>query len=492
MASVATNKKTGLRRILFVGPKGRKTICVGDMPKSEAREIAAHVGKLVDAPKKNLPIPMATAAWLAGLSEDFYKKLVNVELVKSRTAKGETALAAFIDGYLAGRTDLKENTHIGLGQARRNLLAYFGEGKNLADITEGDAEEYARYLTTAKAADNAPIDTPVGVGLASNTARRLIGRAKQFFRFAVRKRIITANPFADVASSLRANPDRLFFITPAMAAKVLEKCPNAEWRLIFALSRFGGLRCPSEHLALKWGDVDFEAKKIRVPSPKTEHIEGKASRMIPMFPELEKELLAVYSEAEAGAEWVITRYRQPNQNLRTQFKKIIRRAGLEAWPRLFHNLRTTRETELMEIFPAHVVCGWIGNTVKVATAHYLQTTDEHFAQAVKPAPAKPAENDAHNRAQLSSEVAGSGGKSSPPEMQKSPENRANSLKQRGRRWPLSESNTSDKCQQNQSFPGDDAQNRAHFPADDDFAKLADAWPSLSPKQRERILKIASE
>jgi hypothetical protein len=44
--------------------------------------------------------------------------------------------------------------------------------------------------------------------------------------------------------------------------KVLEACPNAEWRLIFALSRFGGLRCPSEHLVLTWADGGLGAKPL--------------------------------------------------------------------------------------------------------------------------------------------------------------------------------------------------------------------------------------
>ena len=54
--------------------------------------------------------------------------------------------------------------------------------------------------------------------------------------------------------------------------------------LIFALARYGGLRTPSETKSLKWGDVDFERGRIRVPSPKTEHHEGKGSRLIPLFP----------------------------------------------------------------------------------------------------------------------------------------------------------------------------------------------------------------
>lgn len=49
-------------------------------------------------------------------------------------------------------------------------------------------------------------------------------------------------------------------------------------------------------------------------------------------------------------------------------------------------LRATRETELAETFPAHVVCAWIGNSESVARKHYLQVTDEHFAAAAKPLP----------------------------------------------------------------------------------------------------------
>ncbi len=85
---------------------------------------------------------------------------------------------------------------------------------------------------------------------------------------------------------------------------------------------------------------------------------------------------------------IITRYRDRNSNLRTQLERIIRKADLNPWPKLFQNLRATRETELAEEFPIHVVCDWIGNTQAVATKHYLQTTDEHFARATEKAQQK--------------------------------------------------------------------------------------------------------
>jgi hypothetical protein len=177
--------------------------------------------------------------------------------------------------------------------------------------------------------------------------------------------------------------NRGHFVSLNEADRVLDACPDAEWRLLFALSRFGGLRCPSEHLSLRWGDIDWANNRIRVPSPKTEHIEGKESRVIPMFPELRPHLEAVFEQAEPGTEFVITRYRSANANLRTQLERIVRRAGLEPWGKPWQNLRSTRETELMECFPAHVVCGWIGNSEAVARKHYLQVTDEHFDRAVR-------------------------------------------------------------------------------------------------------------
>ncbi len=49
-----------------------------------------------------------------------------------------------------------------------------------------------------------------------------------------------------------------------------------------------------------------------------------------------------------------------NANLRTTFEKIVRRAGLTTWPRLFHNLRASRETELAETNSVQSVTSLLG------------------------------------------------------------------------------------------------------------------------------------
>ncbi len=79
---------------------------------------------------------------------------------------------------------------------------------------------------------------------------------------------------------------------------------------------------------------------------------------------------------------MVSRYRGGETNLRTQFERIIRRAAVKQWPRLFHNMRASRQTELNNEFPPHVVADWLGNTVTVADAHYNMTTEDHFQRAV--------------------------------------------------------------------------------------------------------------
>ena len=96
-----------------------------------------------------------------------------------------------------------------------------------------------------------------------------------------------------------------------------------------------------------------------------------------------KPLQEVFEQAAEGAVYVITRYRRANSNLRTQLERIIKRAGLEAWPRLFQNLRNTRETELVQTFPLHVVTAWIGNSQTIAAKHYLQVRDSDFEEVTR-------------------------------------------------------------------------------------------------------------
>ena len=68
-------------------------------------------------------------------------------------------------------------------------------------------------------------------------------------------------------------------------------------------------RSISDQLRAAIAAADFARNRLRVPSPKTEHIEGRASRVTPLFPELRKPLLEVFDQAPVGSDHVITKYR---------------------------------------------------------------------------------------------------------------------------------------------------------------------------------------
>lgn len=389
MASISTNKN-GLRRIHFVGADGRPhTIYCGRTPKKTIETIKTWVESLNVASITKTSINPEVAAWLVGLSDIWYEKLVAHGLAPKRATAAMVRLAAFIDSYIAGRSDVKGDTAVVYGHTRRCLVEFFGTECKLNEITPGDADEWRRWLARPKAKGQRGREG--GQALADNTVRRRCAIAKQFFRAAVRQKLLAENPFGDMKGlSVQGNKSREFFVTRDMAARIIDACPDGQWRLIFALSRYGGLRCPSEHLMLRWQDIDFTHGRMTVHSPKTEHHEGRETRDVPLFPDVRKYLdevacLAKGSDPDGRLRpdgHVITRYRDADQNLRTTFKKIIKRAGLKPWPKLFQNLRSTRETELAETYPIHVVCAWIGNSEAVAKRHYLQVTESHFARAI--------------------------------------------------------------------------------------------------------------
>ena len=252
MASISTDAD-GKRRILFVNPNGdRKQIRLGRMPMKAVQAINAKVENLLAAAVAGHAIDNDTAAWVGSRDRRLYDKLAAVGLIPQRQ---KATLAAFLDSYIAARADVKPATAIVYGHTRRCLVEYFGPEKLLREITAGDADAWRLWLLDHEK-------------LADNTVRRRCGIAKQYFKAAVRRRLIAENPFVDLVAAVRRNDRRYYFITQDDARKVLDACPDAQWRLLFALSRFGGLRCPSEHLGLRWGDIDWDAAESPYTAPR--------------------------------------------------------------------------------------------------------------------------------------------------------------------------------------------------------------------------------
>jgi integrase len=355
--------KNGRAQIQFRHPSGKRhTLRLGKVAKRLGESVLFRVREIIAAIRTGQSVNAETAAWLGTVTPQMYDRLVRVGLAQPRvdTSTPDVRLDDFVRDYIDGRAKLRPNTVRNLKQSRRILTEHFGLTRTVRDITPGDADKFREAM----------------IGKYSSvTAAREVKRARQLFKAALRQGLVDNNPFSDVRAGSQANTSRGFFVTREMADAVFTACPDNEWRLIFALSRFGGLRCPSETLELKWSDIDWERNRMIIRESKTK------ARVIPLFDDIRPYLENAFEEAEDGTLHVVQRYRSPNANLRSQLLRIITRAGLTAWPRLFHNLRASRETELANEFPIHVVCEWIGNSPDVARRHYLQVTEEHFKKA---------------------------------------------------------------------------------------------------------------
>ena len=158
------------------------------------------------------------------------------------------------------------------------------------------------------------------------------------------------NPFADVKGGNQRNVSRLGFVDPACVDQMVAASDDPDWKLLLLLERYGGLRLPSEVVRLKWQHIDFAREQILIHCTKTERYEGKETRYVPIFDELRQPLMDAYSERREPTDFVIDSltHRTAGANLREQFKRVAKRAGVREWMKPFQNMRSTRETELIE------------------------------------------------------------------------------------------------------------------------------------------------
>jgi len=378
MASVIKSKtNTGIRYSIQLSTgenSKRPTIALGKVTRKQADVTKTNIEALVACRKTDRVIKPTVTDWLNSLPDGLHRRLEALRIIEPRNGKSNYTISEWVNEYVEMRDadkGTKADTVRKLENVAKRLSSFF-KIEQLEKINVFQAKEFKSYLLNT-------------IGLSENTARKHIAISRQFFNAAIDKKIITENPFLGQPVTIRPNKNRFFYITQEMALNVLDACPCAQWRLIFGLARWGGLRCPSEILRLKWQDIDFGNDRFTVHASKTAHHADGGIRTVPVFPEIRPLFQDAFDMAKEGDIYCITQYRDNSTNLRTQMHKIIKRAGLEPWPKTFQNLRSTRETELFKMTNGNVkaVCSWIGNSPAVAMAHYAQVTEADLQEAAK-------------------------------------------------------------------------------------------------------------
>lgn len=365
--------RNGWRLRLYINKK-RVTIGLSATDESDAELAKSHIEHLVEMRARSRPPKPITSRWLESIPAEVYDRLAILQLVEPRAIREQPrTILAFMRAYIKSRTDWKKPENY--SQAVSHLETFLKRDVSLNGLTRGDVDRWHRWML---------FDTR----LSANTAGQNIKRCRQMMRSALDDGLIESNPFLGVKIDLSSDETKNRFIDGKTAIAILESCPDQEWRCIFALARFGGLRCPSEVLALRWTDIVWDRGRFKVRSSKTARY-GKGERVVPLFPELLAELQSLYDLVLPGVNvpldsYVIQTYRSTETNLRKALHRIGDNAGVEKWPKPFMALRASRRTELERSgqFANHVLNDWFGHSGAIAETHYLQTTEDDFGVAV--------------------------------------------------------------------------------------------------------------
>jgi len=375
MSSIV-NRPRGHKWIQFTGLDGkRKTIRLGKQSKANAVQFQRHVDNLLaDAMVGESAGPRDTA-WLEGLSDLLRGRLAATGLAKPTVRH---TIAELLTGFEAS-LDVKESTANTISQALRNVRAYCDQSDDISltddvrQITEAQAEAFKKWLGREGGEK--------GGKLAKATVSRRCRRVRQILELAVKSRWIEKNPFAVIKGGSEANRERDFFVDRKMFARILAATPDAEFRLILALARFAGLRCPGEVVPMRWSAINWAEDRINVFAPKTAHHEAHAVRQVPIFAEIRPYLEDLWEAAPKGADLMFPNHQVSSAALTKKLRKITDSLGIPSWKKPFTNMRATCDTEMNDKYPVHVCVAWLGHSAKVARAHYLQVSDDHWASA---------------------------------------------------------------------------------------------------------------
>jgi integrase len=349
MASLS-HDGNGCYRVLFVAPDGRRmTVRLGKARSGEAEAWKRRIERLQNAQRLGDGLDVELAKWVDGLDDRMHDRLSRVGLVRSRQ---DSTIGAWWDRCITQRPDLKPASVEKLRQSKVKFLGFFDAGRSLRSVTRGEAQDWRRSL--------------VPQNLKEATIRQHCRNAKSVFNQAVTHGLLLESPMRGLVSASVAAVNEKY-VTPEEAQRILDACPNLQWRLFFSLARFATCRVPSETHLLTWADVDWERGMLTVHSPKTERHPGKDKRQVVLSPAL----LALLREARGGPGIDDDRIISLSENnLARDFKAILKRAGVVEWPDLFQTLRRSCRIHFEEHASGNAVDLMMGHSAAIGGKHY--------------------------------------------------------------------------------------------------------------------------
>ena len=355
----------------------RRTLRLKTKDQRFAEEMRFEIERIIEFKTNGLSLDVDSTKWIKSQPIETRKRIAGTGLIEKEDTVGSVGGLCnyFLDNF---SEDISDASVAKYEETVDRINCFFGTNTRLTAVSIGDVEEYQRWLKSSGKKKGGP--------LADSSADNLLSRSKTIFKKAENKGWIDRSPFSEVKTSVCSNPDNFYFVSAEEFAAVDSKIKAgpgsaariAECRLVFALGRWGGLRCPSEPKSLLWDWIDFDNDRFKVFSVKNKRFKAKQYREVPIFPELRPFLDEMRINA-TDKEYVCPILRTNNKNA---FRKMIKSAiGPDCWPRLFQNLRATRSNEIERQFGPKIESAWIGHGQRVAETNYFAVSDADFDRA---------------------------------------------------------------------------------------------------------------
>lgn len=245
------------------------------------------------------------------------------------------------------------------GRAFDLLEQHFGPDRKVLTITPADMAEWRKEVADS--------------GLAPATVSLFVTKVKAIFAWAVAMELMPRNPATRLKSSDSTYGAKAY-ISMDQYRTLLGACQYDGQRHLLGLCRLAGLR-RGEAVRLRAEDVAAGTITVR---PEGEEGTKQRHRQVPVVPEL---ALLLGSAPKDGhiVRGELGGAVEPRHADR-MIHQVIEAAGMEAWPKPLHSLRSSCENDWVTKYPWPDVCRWLGHAPQVAMRNYLRTTPEVWAK----------------------------------------------------------------------------------------------------------------
>lgn len=318
------------------------TIRLGHVAEKDAKAFADNVETLIGYVSRRLVVPPALADWADRLSDRHAKPLRAAGVLRGDPLP--KTVGQLVADELALSATKAKRTQLAYRAFGASLVEHFGADYPVASVSPEDGRRFADWLAQRYA--------PTTTGAKLRFAQRLFGRL-------VAEGVLRKNP-VDARGTALHDDARDRYVAPDEVDQLLRAIADPEFAAVVVLSRYAGLRVPSE-LAIRWADVGDTT--FRVFARKTQRW-----RSIPLFPAIAQRLATLPRTADVCLPGVVAR---GASFCGDRLASAYRDAGIPGPPpKPWINYRASAERDLLASYPIDDVASWLGHSPSTALRSY--------------------------------------------------------------------------------------------------------------------------